>query len=142
MGNQPFHGLVLKTDARALIPRPETEELVEFALQQFPIEPSLRVVDVGSGSGCIALALKAKRPDWRIVGLDVSVEALSLAKENALQLGLDVPFLPFDLFAWKNWPKEKPMDLLISNPPYIENDEIQDMDTHVVAHEPQQALFT
>ena len=115
LGEWGFRRLILKTDARALVPRPETEIVVERALALLEGVPAPRVLDIGVGSGAIALALKDERRDAEIVGVDVSEDALSLARENALRLGLEVELHEGGLgTAATGW------DLVVSNPPYVE----------------------
>jgi release factor glutamine methyltransferase len=115
LGEWGFRRLTLKTDARALVPRPETEVVVERALALLEGTPAPRVLDVGVGTGAIALALKDERPDASVTGVDESEEALSLARENADRLGLDVELKAGGLEAAQDgW------DLVVSNPPYVE----------------------
>ncbi|MDE3024469.1 MAG: peptide chain release factor N(5)-glutamine methyltransferase [Acidobacteriota bacterium] len=115
LGEWGFRRLTLKTDARALVPRPETEVVVERALALLDGTTSPRVLDVGVGSGAIALALKDERPDARVTGVDESDEALALARENADRLGLDVELRHGGLeTAGSGW------DLVVSNPPYVD----------------------
>jgi len=115
LGEWGFRRLILKTDARALVPRPETEIVVERALVLLEGIPAPRVLDIGVGSGAIALALKDERPDAEVVGVDVSRDALSLARENAHALGLDVELREGGLeSAAAGW------DLVVSNPPYVD----------------------
>jgi release factor glutamine methyltransferase len=116
LGDWGFRRLTLKTDARALVPRPETEVVVERALALLAgMEAAPRVLDVGVGSGAIALALKDERPDARVTGVDESEAALALARENAEQLGLDVDLRIGGLEAAQDgW------DLVVSNPPYVD----------------------
>jgi release factor glutamine methyltransferase len=117
LGEWGFRRLTLKVDARALVPRPETETLVERALAVAEGIERPRILDVGVGSGAIALALKDERPDAQVTGVDVSAEALSLARENAERLGLDVELRQGDgaASAAEGW------DVVVANPPYVES---------------------
>ncbi len=117
LGAWGFRRLTLKTDARALVPRPETETLVERALALVAAIERPRILDVGVGSGAIALALKDERPDAVVVGVDISPDALALARENAERLGLDVELREQDGVeaAEEGW------DLVVANPPYVES---------------------
>jgi release factor glutamine methyltransferase len=116
LGEWGFRRLTLKTDRRALVPRPETEIVVERALALIRDVEGPRVLDIGVGSGAIALALKDERPDARVTGVDVSADALSLARENAARLGLDVELREGDeSAAAEGW------DLVVSNPPYVDS---------------------
>jgi release factor glutamine methyltransferase len=116
LGEWGFRRLTLKTDARALVPRPETEVVVERALALLVGVEAPRVLDIGVGSGAIALALKDERPDATVVGVDVSQEALALARENAVCLGLDV-----DLHEGDESAAADGWDLVVSNPPYVDS---------------------
>lgn len=117
-GEAPFYGREFLVDKRVLIPRPETEQLVQLALDLLTSIPKAKVLDIGTGSGAIALTLKAERLDFEITGSDFSASALSVAKKNAVELHLDVAFEKHDLFSPKlrrqNW------DLVVSNPPYLQ----------------------
>ena len=121
-----------------LFPRPETEELVAGALELLDGKAP-HVLDVGTGSGCIALSLKARLPGAQLWGCDISRGALEVAQANALQNALDVTFLEVDIL--KESPALPPLQLLISNPPYIGADEAETLEDHVFKFEPKEALF-
>jgi release factor glutamine methyltransferase len=134
LGEWGFRGLTLKTDRRALVPRPETETLVERALALVREVPAPRVLDVGVGGGAIALAIKAEHPGARMTGIDTSASALELARENAAELGLEVELrhAGFEAAA-EGW------DLVVANPPYIAQREHISLQPEL-RWEPQQAL--
>jgi release factor glutamine methyltransferase len=114
LGEWGFRRLTLKTDRRALVPRPETETLVERALALVPDVAAPRVLDVGVGGGAIALSIKAERPQARVTGIDTSADALALARENAVALGLEVELREAGFEAAADgW------DLVVANPPYV-----------------------
>jgi release factor glutamine methyltransferase len=129
LGEKGFRRIVLRVDPRVLVPRPETEFVVEAALS---LPEGARVVDVGTGSGAIALALKDERPDLEVAGTDVSADALDVARGNAARLGLDVEFVHGDLLAGLE------ADAVVSNPPYVAAGERLPAD---VGFEPREALF-
>jgi release factor glutamine methyltransferase len=131
LGEKGFRRLMLAVDPRVLVPRPETEFVVEAALS---LPEGVRVVDVGTGSGAIALALKEERPDLSVVATDVSADALDVARENAERLGLDVEFLHGDLLD----PLTGAVDAVLSNPPYVAAGDRLPPD---VGFEPRGALF-
>ena len=135
VGRQEFFGLTLAVDARVLIPRPDTETLVNWALEplQPPLPPAARVLDLGTGSGAIALALQQARPDWQVSAIDASPDAVAVARSNALALGLQVPVT---LSRWLDSVSGE-FELIVSNPPYV-----REGDPHLAAlgHEPAQAL--
>jgi release factor glutamine methyltransferase len=117
VGEREFWGLALKVSPAVLIPRPETETLVEAALGRLPRDRPLRVVDLGTGSGAIALAIAHERPDARVLGTDVSEEALAIARHNARRLALDnVTWVHADWYS--GLPAER-FDAILSNPPYV-----------------------
>ena len=136
IGSSDFHGLNLKVDERVLIPRPETEELVELILSE-NLEKPLSVLDIGTGSGAIALALANSRPDWKITASDLSSDALSLAAENAQSCGLNLTFVQSDcLEAIRG-----SFDIVVSNPPYISEADKDEVGLNVLTSEPHMALF-
>jgi release factor glutamine methyltransferase len=130
-GVKGFRHLELQVDPRVLIPRPDTETLVEAAVEILP--QGARVVDVGTGSGAIALALEDERPDLQVTGTDVSEDALEVARANAARLGLEVAFARADLLAGVG-----EFDAVVSNPPYIEDG--AELAPEIVRHEPSLAL--
>ncbi|HEY1513262.1 MAG TPA: peptide chain release factor N(5)-glutamine methyltransferase [Gaiellaceae bacterium] len=135
LGDWDFRRLTLKTDARALVPRPETEIVVERCLELLEGTAEPRIVDVGTGSGAIALALKDERPDARVTATDRSADALALARENAEASGLDVELVETDLLDGL----AGPFELVVSNPPYVGADELDALEPEL-GHEPQEAL--
>lgn len=137
IGAADFYNKRVEVTEDTLIPRPETEELVDLCLKENPAE-SLRVVDVGVGTGAIAVVLKAERPSWQVSGSDISLEALAVAKRNAAKYGLIIDFRQGSVL--EPFSAEK-FDLIISNPPYISGDEWALMDESVRSFEPKTALF-
>jgi release factor glutamine methyltransferase len=139
MGETEFFGLKLKADRRALVPRPETERLVELILER-PGFAARRVLDLGTGTGAIALALAAKLPAAAVIGVDRSAEALALAHENAASNALE------GRVSWieSNWfsavPPTPPFDLIVANPPYLTPAELQEAAIEVREFEPRSAL--
>ena len=134
LGVKGFRRIDLQVDRRVLIPRPETEHLVEAALA---LPAGSRVVDVGTGSGAVALALKDERADLEVIGTDISSDALDVARANARRLGLEVTLLEGDLLG----PVTGEVDAVVSNPPYVAEGDRARLPADVVAHEPAQALF-
>ncbi|MBX9816677.1 MAG: peptide chain release factor N(5)-glutamine methyltransferase [Burkholderiaceae bacterium] len=132
-GHKEFYGLDLQVDARVLVPRPDTETLVDWALDALAPQPAAHVVDLGTGSGAIALALKHSRPSLQVQAVDYSEDALAVARANAQRLRLEVSF---HQGSWLSG-ISGPLDAIVSNPPYIRED-----DEHLPAlrHEPRQAL--
>lgn len=141
MGHAFFFGMRLSVDERVLIPRPETEEMLELIVSQKGFEPE-NVVDVCTGSGCIALGLKKSFPSARVLGLDVSSGAIDLATLNAMHNGLHIEWILQDVLL-KDWSEALPQQshLVVSNPPYILPSESHSMHASVLEHEPSLALF-
>lgn len=136
IGHTDFFGMRLKVDKRVLIPRPETEELVELILAENP-EENLKILDIGTGSGAIALALAKNRSDWSVTAADISQDALQLASENARNQNLNIFFKKSDCFAEIS---EK-YDIIVSNPPYISREDESEVGLNVLHSEPHLALF-
>ena len=132
-GHREFFGLDLRVDPRVLVPRPDTETLVEWALEVIRNRPAPSVIDLGTGSGAIALALKRRRPDAQVIATDSSASALEVAAANARDHDMDMAFRR----AWWLVGIDQSFDLIVSNPPYIAT---QDEHLAALAHEPQGAL--
>ena len=136
IGHAEFYGMQLKVDERVLIPRPETEELVELILTENPKE-NLKVLDIGTGSGAIALALAKNRPDWSVTAADISQDALDLSLENAYAQNLNLSFIKSDCFSEIS----AKYDIIVSNPPYISRADEVEVGLNVLHSEPHLALF-
>ena len=133
-GERGFYGLTLHVDSRVLDPRPDTETLVDWALDVLQSQAAPRVADLGTGSGAVALAIQHQRPDAVVWGVDASTQALEVAQANAVRLGLTIHFTQGN---WLSPPPDQLQHLIVSNPPYIPEN-----DPHMAAlrHEPRQAL--
>lgn len=133
-----FYGLDFYVNKNVLIPRHETEELVSWVLEEK--EKGLQLMDLGTGSGCIALALKKQRPSWHIKGIDISSKALEVAQKNADNHKIKMSFLKHDVlsFSLKEFEKQ---DIIVSNPPYVLPSEKDKMHRNVLENEPNRALF-
>jgi len=138
IGEKEFLDITLKVNNNVLIPRPETEELVEWIKQDNAEKSTLTILDIGTGSGCIALALKKSFPNAIVHGIDISEKAITTAKENALYNNLNVDFKKVDVFSDELTDK---YDIIVSNPPYIRQSEKEMMHNNVLNHEPHSALF-
>jgi release factor glutamine methyltransferase len=139
IGETEFYGLPFQVNSSVLIPRPETEELVDIIINDFK-EKSVRILDIGTGSGCIAIALKKHLPKATVVALDVSQKAIETAQTNALKNGVEVEFINMDVFSDEAITLGT-FDVIVSNPPYIPEDEKTKMHSNVLDHEPHIALF-
>lgn len=140
-GEAEFYNLKFKVNNSTLIPRPETEELVDLIIKSQTtdnIAPTT-ILDIGTGSGCIPIALKKNIPNSKVTGIDISKEALEVARSNAAKNLADVEFLNLDILS--NNPQLYTYNLIVSNPPYVLNSEAKLMDTRVLEHEPHLALF-
>ena len=149
-GHTVWRGLDLKVTPATLIPRPETAELVDQIIHAHldPEKKQVKVLDVGTGSGCIAIALKKAYPHWSVKGIDISEAAIEVAKENAKRNGVEVEFSIADIFSDSEdllssdfIGKKHPYDIVVSNPPYICEREKEEMRPNVLDYEPHSALF-
>lgn len=140
-GHTLWNGLDLQVTPATLIPRPETAELVDWVLSRCDKSKPLRVLDIGTGSGCIAIALKKAAPLWQVSGLDISQEALAVAGNNAQRNGVEVRWISADILSPLSNSQLPIVDMIISNPPYICDSERVDMDARVLDYEPHTALF-
>lgn len=142
LGVADFDGMTLGVAPGVLIPRPETEELVEWIAEDFKSAKRLRILDIGTGSGCIALSLARRFTDASVTAWDISDDALRIASANAERLGLDVEFKKRDALCTEVAEADVAnYDIIVSNPPYICEKERADMDNNVLQHEPETALF-
>ena len=135
-GHTLWCGLDLKVTPATLIPRPETAELVEKIINRKFEIPNCRILDIGTGTGCIAIALKKAHPEWQVTGIDISEDAIEVAKENAKRNHVEVDFQVADIFDFIG-----DFDIVVSNPPYICEREKKDMRRNVLEYEPASALF-
>lgn len=138
-GNARFYGMDFKVGPGVLIPRPETEELVDWIVDDFKGRDDLRILDIGAGSGCIAIALVKTLPFSVVTSVDISDSALGYARENGKALKAKVNFVKADMYEWL--PAPATLDIVVSNPPYIHPDEKADMEVRVKDFEPSEALF-
>lgn len=136
IGHADFFGMQLKVDERVLIPRPETEELVELILAENP-EMNLSVLDIGTGSGAIALALAKNRSDWSVTAVDISLDALEVAELNGRNQNLNIVYKKSDCFEAIS----SKCDIIVSNPPYISQADEAEVGLNVLHSEPHLALF-
>ncbi|KCZ85537.1 HemK family methyltransferase [Hyphomonas adhaerens MHS-3] len=139
LGTTEFYGLEFACDARALIPRPDSETVVEAALRLVPEDAAMMIADLGTGTGCLLAALLANRPQLRGVGVEASPQAASLARENLSRLGLEDRASVFE-GSWADWQDWHAAGLIISNPPYIASAEIAVLAPEVRTHDPMSAL--
>lgn len=136
-GKYKFH-----VDKNVLIPRPETEELVEWIIDDTGTgNKNIRVLDIGTGSGCIPISLKKRMPAAEVWALDISEAALEVAKRNAATIGADIHFLQMDMLDPQQWTSLPVFDIIVSNPPYIPENNKAAMQPNVLQYEPSLALF-
>ena len=142
-GHTLWNGLDLKVTPATLIPRPETAELVEKVERLKVKGERLKVLDIGTGSGCIAIGLKKAHHEWQVTGIDISEDAIEVAKENAKRNGVEVEFKVADIFGIQNtdYRLQTDFEIVVSNPPYICESEKSSMKPNVLAYEPASALF-
>lgn len=142
LGKASFYGMEFIVNSNVLIPRPETEELVKLIIDDAKSHAeSFSILDIGTGSGCIAVALKKNLPRCHVYALDVSEEALKVAKENALRNDCEIHFIHGDILDKAVREKLPACTIIVSNPPYIKSSEQFSMHENVVEHEPHLALF-
>lgn len=138
--NAHFYGLEFYVDNNVLIPRPETEELVHLILSQNQ-QAVLNALDIGTGSGCIPIALKKNRPNWNLMAIDISEKALEVAQINAAKNQTNIDFLQYDILSSADDFNAKQLDIMVSNPPYIPLSQKNVMSISTIEHEPEIALF-
>lgn len=149
IGSTEFYGCKIKVNEHVLIPRQETEELIEYILQEIRIKgqesSKIRILDIGTGSGCIAIALKKKLSDAIVIAIDISENALLVAKENAILNHTEISFIQTDILNPLSTSafieQDQAFDIIVSNPPYIRASEKSTMSKNVLEHEPHLALF-
>lgn len=141
VGKARFMGNDYRVTPAVLIPRPETAGLVDMICKEYDGRSDLRVLDIGTGSGCIAISLARALPFSSVTAFDISAEALAVARDNARSLGVSVDFRQTDILKAEPGGDSRSFDIVVSNPPYICRSEGADMDARVLDHEPAQALF-
>jgi release factor glutamine methyltransferase len=139
LGETEFFGLKLKVNPAVLIPRPETEELLRW-ISETNVQPDSSVIDIGTGSGCMALGLKKLFPGANVSAIDYSEETLDTARGNATLNNLNINFFQADILKWENY-RWKKFNLIVSNPPYVRESEKAAMFSNVLKYEPEKALF-
>lgn len=139
LGEARFYGMTFEVTPATLIPRPETEELTDLIVKRWNKTDDLRVLDLCTGSGCIAIALARNLPFSQVTAIDISGDALAVARKNAANLKTKVSFIEDDVLSLS--PKPASYDIIVSNPPYVLDSERKDMDKVVLDHEPHTALF-
>lgn len=141
LGEAWFYKLKFKVDKNVLIPRPETEELVNEVFDFIRADSSKKIIDIGTGSGCIPISIKKEMPETTLTAIDIDENAISIAKENASTHQTEINFVQIDFLDTSNWNQFETFDIIISNPPYIPNAEKESMDKNVTTYEPHLALF-
>jgi release factor glutamine methyltransferase len=141
LGEAWFMGMNFFVNESVLIPRPETEELVSWVMDEHKNKAHLQILDIGTGSGCIGISLQKKLPSSKVTLLDISEDALAIAEGNAKKLGASVQIQPLDILDESAWASIPKYDVIVSNPPYIKKAEAKSMAKHVLDYEPSLALF-
>ena len=141
LGKTTFYGLDFMLTPAVLIPRPETEELVELIIEENINNTRLKILDIGTGSGCIAVTLKKNMPGCKITAIDISDKALAIARQNAKNNSVDVTFISADILNENQWQELGTYDVIVSNPPYVLESEKSMMQPNVLNYEPSSALF-
>jgi len=144
LGETEFYGLKFKVNDVVLIPRPETEELVDWIIKDTHENQPLRILDIGTGSGCIAISLAKNLPNCEMFAVDISSEALELAGSNALMNDVEIELIEMNILNEQNWKEQfqnKKFDVIVSNPPYVRQSEKSLMRENVLNYEPHLALF-
>lgn len=142
LGEADFFGLKFRVDSKVLVPRPETEELVDWVIKSVTVEgiASGNILDIGTGSGCIPIALKKNVPTSEVFAIDISNDALKIARQNCILNEVEVNLLHGDILD-EAYAINSKFDIIVSNPPYITSSEKEQMHQHVLQHEPHEALF-
>ena len=141
IGSCHFYDLEIKVNADVLIPRPETEELVDIIIKQNKNRKNFRILDIGTGSGCIAIATKKNLPDAEVYALELSETALQIARQNASAHHVEITFVQMDILDKTQWSALPDFDIIVSNPPYVMESEKALMHKNVLNYEPHTALF-
>jgi len=141
IGKTFFYGMDFTVSPAVLIPRPETEELVALILKDYKNKTGLKILDIGTGSGCLAVCLKKYLPDAAVTAVDNSSQALKIARENAVNNGVEIDFLLFNILEDQRWHELADYDIIVSNPPYVLESEKALMKPNVLDYEPATALF-
>lgn len=141
IGVQWFMGRAFEVNKHVLIPRPETEELVQWITNDWKNKANIRILDIGTGSGCIPISLKLQLPQAHITTGDISAEALQVAERNALKHDAEIELMEIDFLDERTWQYLEQYDIIVSNPPYIPASEKPNMHRNVLDYEPELALF-
>jgi len=141
LGKTEFYGLPFVVNSKVLIPRPETEEIVALVIEELKLNPNQNVLDIGTGSGCIAITIKKNIPEARVVALDVSDFAIEVAQLNAEINEVEIGFTQLDMLFPEKWNVKYSYDVIVSNPPYVRKSEKKLMKKNVLDYEPELALF-